>query len=82
MAREVASCARLKPCFTPRGTLTFNWRILQAPMVAVDYLVVHELTHVIEPNHSFELWSIVAVHVPAWAKPREWFRKHGSRLEW
>src|SRR5712664_1936591 len=34
---------------TPNGTLTFNWRILQAPMLVVDYLIVHELAHILEP---------------------------------
>jgi len=67
---------------TPGGTLTFNWRIVQAPIVVVDYLIVHELAHVIEPNHSREFWNIVAVHVPAWEKARDWLRQHGARLEW
>ena len=67
---------------TPGGTLSFNWRIIQAPMIAVDYLIVHELAHVLEANHSPEFWNIVAVHVPAWKKAREWLRQHGARLEW
>ncbi len=64
------------------GTLTFNWRIVQAPTVVVDYLVAHELAHVLEPNHAPEFWNIVAVHVPAWEKARGWLRCHGARLEW
>ncbi len=67
---------------TPGGTLTFNWRIVQAPTMVVDYLIVHELAHVLEPNHSGDFWNIVAVHVPAWAKAKEWLRRHGARLEW
>lgn len=67
---------------TPGGTLTFNWRIVQAPMVVVDYLIVHELAHILEPNHSREYWNIVAVHVPSWEKAKDWLRRHGARLEW
>jgi predicted metal-dependent hydrolase len=67
---------------TPTGVLTFNWRIVQAPTVVVDYLIVHELAHLLEQNHSREFWSIVAVHVPAWEKAKEWLRRHGARLEW
>ena len=67
---------------TPGGTLTFNWRIVQAPTMVVDYLIVHELAHVLEPNHSGAFWNIVAVHVPAWARAKDWLRRHGSRLEW
>jgi predicted metal-dependent hydrolase len=67
---------------TPGGTLSFNWRIMQAPMVVVDYLIVHELAHVLEPNHSQDFWNIVAVHVPSWLKARNWLKQHGGRLEW
>jgi len=67
---------------TPGGTLTFNWRIVQAPAVVMDYLIVHELAHVLEPNHSKEFWNIVAVHAPSWAAAKDWLRQHGARLEW
>jgi predicted metal-dependent hydrolase len=64
------------------GTLTFNWRIVQAPPLVVDYLIVHELAHVLESNHSREFWNIVAVHAPAWEQARDWLRRNGPRMEW
>lgn len=67
---------------TPRGTLSFNWRIIQAPMIVVDYLIVHELAHILETNHSQEFWNIVAVHVPSWMKARSWLKQYGGQLEW
>jgi predicted metal-dependent hydrolase len=67
---------------TPGGTLSFNWRIIQALMIVADYLIVHELAHVLEPNHSKEFWNIVAVHVPSWTKARNWLKQHGAQLEW
>lgn len=67
---------------TQGGTLSFNWRIIQAPMIVVDYLIVHELAHILEPNHSPDFWNIVAVHVPSWMKSRSWLKQHGGRLEW
>ena len=70
-----ASCTR-------SGTLTFNWRIIQAPMFVVDYLIVHELAHFLEANHSREFWNIVAVHVPSWERARRWLKQSGSALEW
>lgn len=66
----------------PGGTISFNWRIIQAPMIVVNYIIVHELAHDLEPNHSMEFWNIVAVHVPTWAKARSWLKQNGSRLEW
>jgi hypothetical protein len=67
---------------SPGRRLTFSWRIIQAPTLVVEYLIVHELAHLLEPNHSDNFWNIVAVHVPAWEKARDWLRRHGSRLEW
>ena len=62
--------------------LTFSWRIMQAPSVVLDYLIVHELAHLLQSNHSEEFWNIVAVHVPAWEKARDWLRWNGARVEW
>lgn len=67
---------------SPGGTLVFNWRIVQAPIGVVDYLIAHELAHVIEPTHASDFWNIVAVHVPGWEKARGWLRLYGGRLEW
>jgi predicted metal-dependent hydrolase len=67
---------------SPGGTLTFSWRIVQAPAVVIDYLIVHELAHVLEPNHSREFWNIVAVHAPSWERAKEWLKRNGARLEW
>jgi len=67
---------------TPKGTLTFNWRIVQAPAFVLDYTIVHELAHLMEPSHSPQFWNIVAVHVPSWEKAKSWLKRYGSRLEW
>jgi predicted metal-dependent hydrolase len=67
---------------TPGGTLVFNWRIVQAPPMVIDYLVVHELAHLLEQNHSPEFWNIVQVHAPAATKARTWLRIHGHSLYW
>lgn len=67
---------------TPGGTLSFNWRIIQAPMIVVDYLIVHELAHILEPSHSQDFWNIVAVHVPSWKRAKIWLKQNGGMLEW
>lgn len=66
---------------TPKNNLNFNWRIIKAPMFVVDYLIVHELAHLLEPNHTPSFWNIVAVQVPRYELAKEWLRKHGSTLE-
>jgi len=66
---------------TPKNNLNFNWRILKAPMFVVDYLIVHELAHLIEPSHSSAFWNVVAVQIPGYERPKTWLREFGYRLE-
>jgi len=66
---------------TPKNNLNFNWRIIKAPMSVVDYLIVHELAHLLEPNHSPKFWNIIAVQVPDYEKPKKWLKEFGYRLE-
>jgi predicted metal-dependent hydrolase len=66
---------------TPKNNLNFNWRIIKAPMNVVDYLIVHELAHLLESNHSPKFWNIIAVQVPRYEKPKEWLKNFGYKLE-
>jgi len=65
---------------SPRGTLSFNWRLVLAPIDVLDYVVVHELCHLREPNHSPRFWRLVAERRPAWREQRAWLREHGAEL--
>lgn len=49
---------------TKEGKLLFNWRIVIAPISAIDYVVVHELCHLKEPNHSPTFWATVESLIP------------------
>jgi predicted metal-dependent hydrolase len=63
-----------------RGTLSFNWRLALAPIEVADYVVVHELCHLREANHSRAFWSLVEHHRPGYLEQRTWLRRHGSEL--
>src|SRR4051794_6513682 len=65
---------------SPRGTLSFNWRLVLAPFDVTDYVVVHELCHLREPNHSRRFWSLVEGHRPDWRVHRDWLHEHGPEL--
>lgn len=56
------------------GELTYNWRIILAPHRIVDYVVVHELCHLLEHNHSPRYWRHVEHHIPDWRNCREWLK--------
>jgi predicted metal-dependent hydrolase len=71
--------SRWGSCST-RGTLSFNWRLVLAPFEVLDYVVVHELCHLREPNHSNRFWRLVESRRPGWRAQRDWLHEHGPEL--
>ena len=63
-----------------RGQVVFNWNIIKAPHSIVDYVVIHELCHLIHPNHSKSFWELVAKHDQQYLKHKEWLRVKGTNL--
>ena len=63
-----------------RGQLVFNWNIIKAPHTVADYVVVHELCHLVHPNHSKDFWSFVEKFDPAYQEHRNWLKQQGSAL--
>lgn len=63
-----------------QGNLNFNWRLVMAPLPVLEYVVVHELMHLVEPNHSKKFWSLVEDICPDYKAHRTWLRKNGHRL--
>jgi len=64
-----------------RGTLSFTWRLILAPQDVVDYVVVHELCHLRELNHSKNYWALVEEIMPDYKVRRAWLKKHGGTLK-
>jgi predicted metal-dependent hydrolase len=63
-----------------RGDLSFNWRIIMAPERVMDYVVVHELAHLQEFNHSRRFWNIVEQEMSDWRDQQRWLSDNGSLL--
>lgn len=66
---------------TPSDSLNFNWKLIKAPIFVIDYVIVHELAHLLEQNHTARFWNIVQVQVPGYTKAKEWLKQHGDILE-
>jgi len=66
--------------YSRAGNLNFNWRLVLAPSAVLDYVVVHELAHRVEMNHSVHFWRVVARYCPAYRAHRVWLRKQGTGL--
>ena len=67
------SCSR-------KGNLNFNWKLIMAPSEALDYVVVHELCHLHEFNHSPRFWSLVAEQLPDYEVWKKWLKTHADDL--
>jgi predicted metal-dependent hydrolase len=63
-----------------RGQVVFNWNIIKAPHSVVDYVVIHELCHLIHPNHSKDFWQLVGRHDAAYPEQRQWLKERGEGL--
>lgn len=68
--------SRWGSCSSKRN-LNFNWRLVMAPMEVLDYVVVHELCHLKEMNHSKDFWALVEEILPDYKKSRNWLRACG-----
>ena len=64
-----------------KGNLNFNWRVIHAPPEVLDYLVIHELSHLLEMNHSSRFWGHVAAWSPDYRSHRRWLRDNSARLK-
>ncbi|HYB94448.1 MAG TPA: M48 family metallopeptidase [Vicinamibacterales bacterium] len=62
------------------GTITLNWRLILAPEFVREYVMIHELMHRREMNHSKRFWRHVAAACPRDAEARAWLRRDGQRL--
>ena len=90
---ELAQQMKVQPCgitvknynskwgsCTANNKISYNWRIIMAPDCIVDYLIIHELSHIIEPNHSKNFWYQVGNYCKDFKKKRKWLRENGHKL--
>jgi predicted metal-dependent hydrolase len=66
---------------TTKDHVNFNWRLIKAPMFVIDYVIVHELAHLLEANHTPRFWNIVRTKAPLAEKAKAWLKGHGQLLE-
>jgi len=63
-----------------RRRICLNWRLIQAPEFVRDYIIIHELIHLKEMNHSAKFWSHVAAACPNYLEAERWLRKSAGLL--
>ena len=66
---------------TSKRELRFSWRLMLCPMEMLDYVVVHELSHIRHMNHSREFWACVGEVLPDYKTRRKWLKDHSYYME-
>lgn len=66
-------------CSSQRN-LHFNWRLIMAPPPVIDYVIAHELAHIVEMNHSRQFWETVRKMFPLYRQYRTWLKRYGDKL--
>ncbi len=85
-AQLIPSAVRVKTQKTRWGScsnknaININWLLLLAPPAILEYVVVHELCHIRQKNHSAAFWQLVAEHLPDYQQHRLWLKQHGASL--
>lgn len=63
---------------SPKGTLSFSWRMMMTPPEVIDYVVIHELAHTVHHNHSKRFWKLVERWLPEYRESRKQLRQYAQ----
>ena len=77
---KITSARRRWGSCSSQGNLNFSWRLIMAPLPVLDYVVIHELVHLIEKNHSQTFWEKVMLFMPGYEEQKNWLKKNGYLL--
>lgn len=64
-----------------QGHISLNWKLIMAPPTVIDYVILHELCHLAQHNHSTQFWQLVARFMPEFKTQRLWLKQYGHQLE-
>jgi len=62
----------------PKGDLYFHWRVALLPRSMIEYVAVHEMVHLVQPDHNQDFWNRVARIIPDWQERKSWLAKNGA----
>jgi len=79
-AIRISDCASKWGSCNSRGAISFNWRVILLPPAIIDYIIVHELCHLVEMNHSNKFWDQVYKFLPNARKVKQDLKEYGFLL--
>lgn len=75
---KITSASRRWGSCTSNGNLNFTWRLMLLPVKILDYVVAHEISHLVHHNHSKRFWAQVEKIIPDYKERRKWLKKNGD----
>jgi predicted metal-dependent hydrolase len=80
---EKVRIMELKKRWASKGKtgINFHWKVMLAPISVIDYIILHELAHIIKEDHSPEFWEIVESVMPNYKEKKNWLRTNGSNMD-
>ena len=66
---------------SPKGSINFSWKLIMTPLDVIDYVIVHELAHIPEKNHSYRFWNKVSSVLPDYKERRKWLRENSAKFK-
>lgn len=79
---KLSSAAKRWGSCSIKGNLNFSWRLVFYPLAVLDYVVVHELSHIGNMNHSRRFWQRVASVLPDYQMRQRWLKQQAYILQW
>jgi len=67
-------------CDYNKRAIHLNWQVILSPVKVVDYIIVHELSHLVHPNHSSRFWKKVEKYLPDYKAQKEWLRENSLEM--
>jgi predicted metal-dependent hydrolase len=67
-------------CHIGSKKINLNWKLVMAPIEVIDYVVVHELSHLLVANHSKRFWKTVEGFMPGYKDHHAWLKKNSTRM--
>lgn len=77
---KVRKYKRIWGCCINQKIINLNWKLIMLPTEIINYIIIHELCHVIEPNHSKNFWDLVRKFDPKFERKKKWLKTNGSYI--
>ena len=78
----VRSYKRRWGCCSHDKNISYNWKLIMAPEKIIDYVIIHELCHLIHFNHSKDFWNSVSNILPDYKSSKEWLKLNQDLFNW